>query len=261
MPLLSEFDETVLAARLPASNAVAAKVPLVHVERQLIERIKQPPHEIPTSEPGSKTRHAEEQLGLPPSAYFYAGRAHPRFGNVAMAFAAGCEDSHTGSASPFDTGGLVSNPPHLKLRLSPTDGEAERVSFGKASLLPLDQWRATFGKFLAAYFDSDVDYWLKAKPSVHDPEGRIESNTDWRAWAFEIRFSEGQSIHERAAWCAREEVMSVLRRLTDEQPATIPGDPPSGLDQFFAGPPALDPVGTTQFCERLEQWVREQVSV
>ena len=259
MPLLSEFDETVLAARLPASNAVAAKVPLVHVERQLIERIKQPPHEIPTSEPGSKTRHAEEQLGLPPSAYFYAGRAHPKFGNVAMAFAAGCEDSHTGSASPFDTGGLVSNPPHLKLRLVPTNGETERVAYGKASLLPLDQWRATFGRFLAAYFDSDVDYWQK-KPSRLDPEGLFELNDDWRAWTFEIRFSEGQSIHERAAWCADEAVMSQLRRLVDQQSPTIPGDPPSGLDQFFDGPPPLEPTGTPQFCTRIEQWVREQIT-
>ncbi len=263
MPLLSDIDEKTLAARLPASSAVADNVPLVHVDRTMIDLIEHPPHEIPTSAMGSNsdnTRRAEELLGLPHSAYFYAGRAHPKFGSTAFAFAAGCEVAHTGSVSPFDTGGLLSNPPHLKLRLKPNDGEAERAAFGKASMLPLDQWRATFGRFLAAYFETDVDYWQK-KPSRFDPERLFELNNDWRAWTFEIRFSEGQSIHERAAWCADETVMSQLRRLDDQQPATIPGDPPSGLDKFFAGPPALEPTGTPQFCERLEQWVREQIEV
>ena len=263
MPLLSDIDETKLAARLPTSSAVAKNVAIVHVDRTVINLIEHPPYEIPTSASGSNadsTRRVEDMLALPPSAYFYAGRAHPNFGSTAFAFAAGCEDAHSGSASPFDTGGLLSNPPHLKLQLSPTDGEAERVEFGKASMLRLDQWRETFGTFLAAYFDADVDYWQK-KPSLSDPERLFELNNDWRAWTFEIRFSEGQSIHERAAWCADETVMSHLRRLDDQQPPTIPGDPPSGLDRFFAGPPALEAAGTPQFCERLEQWVREQIAV
>lgn len=263
MPLLSDVDETAFAARLPASNAVANKVPLVHVDRAVIDLIDHPPHEIPTSAKGSnsdKTRRVEGMLELAPSAYFYAGRAHPKFGSTAFAFAAGCEDAHTGSATPFDTGGLLNSPPrNLKLRLIPNDGEAERVAFGKASMLPLDQWRATFGRFLAAYYDSDVDYWQK-KPSRLDPEGLFELNDDWRAWTFEIRFSEGQSIHERAAWCADEAVMNQLRRLADQQPPHIPGDPPSGLDRFFAGPPPLEAAGTPQFCDRLEQWVREQIA-
>jgi len=263
MPLLSDIDEYSLAKRLPASNAVADSVPLVHVDRAVMSLIEHPPHEIPTSAMGKNsdnTRRAEELLGLPPSAYFYAGRAHPKFGSTAFAFAAGCEVAHTGSASPFDTGGLLSNPPHLKLRLNPNDGEAERVAFATASMLPLDQWRASFGRFLAAYFDADIDYWQK-KPSRIDPERLFELNHDWRAWTFEIRFSEGQSIDARVAWCADETVMSQLRRLDDQQPATIPGDPPSRLDQFFAGPPALEPSGTSQFCERLEQWIRKQITV
>lgn len=263
MPLLSKIDETMLGSRLAASCAVADRVYLIHVDRTVIDLIEHPPHEIPTSAMGSdsdNTRRVEGMLGLAPSAYFYAGRAHPQFGSTSLAFAPGCEAGHTGSASPFDTGGLLSNPPHLKLQLDPSDGELERVAFGKDSLLQLDQWRATFGRFLAAYFDADVDYWQK-KPNCFDPERLFELNNDWRAWTFEIRFSEGHSIHDRAAWCADETVMSQLRRLDDQQPPTIPGDPPSGLDQFFAGPPALEPAGTPQFCNRLEQWVREQITV
>ncbi len=55
--------------------------------------------------------------------------------------------------------------------------------------------------------------------------------------------------------------MSVLRRLQDEQEVTPPGDPPSAVDRFLAGPPALEPAGTPAFCTRLELWVREQVGV
>jgi len=263
MPLLTDIDETKLSARLPASVAVAKMIQLVHVESNVCDLVMHSPHEIPTCAIGGKsdsTKRAEQLLGLPPSVYFYAGRACPDFGGSVFAFAAECEATHTGSATPFDTGGLMSTPPHLKLRLTPNDGEVERVAFGKATLLPLDSWRETFATFLAAYFDSDQDYWHK-KPNRHDPEGLIELNNDWRAWTFEIRFNEGQSIHERAAWCADESVMSELRRLADEEPSAIPGDPPSPLDKFFAGPPALESSGTEKFCTRLEQWVQEQAAI
>ena len=88
MPLLSEIDETAIGARLPASNVVANKVPLVHVEPSpnLFDVIEQPPHELSTYATSGKspnTKRAEELLGLPPSVYFYAGRAHPR-GNARL---------------------------------------------------------------------------------------------------------------------------------------------------------------------------------
>lgn len=263
MPLLTGIDASMLGERQSTSNAVARKVPLVHVDANVIDLIENPPHQIPTYATGGKsknTHRTETLLALGPSAYFYAGRAHPQFGNTALAFAAGCEAGHTGSASPFDTGGLLSSPPHLKIRLNPTDGEAERVEFGMASLLPLDDWRGTFCTFLAAYFESYVHYWQK-KPNRHDPEGLVELNEDWRAWTFEIRFSQGHEIAERVAWCADEIMMNELRRMVDDAPPTIPGDPPSFLDQFLAGPPALEPAGTILFCTRLEQWVQEQVAV
>ena len=260
MPLPTDIVEAELATRRQASAAVAMKIPLVHVESNVCDLVMNPPHEIPTSATDGKsnTKRTEELLGLPPSAYFYAGRACPDFGNTAFAFAAECEVGHTGSASPFDTGGLMSQRSHLKLRLNPNDGEAERVTFGKASTIPLDRWRETFGTFLTAHFDSDSDYWHKT-PNGHNAEGRFELNTDWRAWTFEIRFSEGQSIHGRAAWCAHEDVMRKLQKFADEAPPTIPGDAPSALEQFFAGPLALEPAGTDQFHLRLEHWVREQV--
>ena len=137
MPLPTDIVEAELATRRQASDAVAMKMPLVHVESNVCDLVMNPPHEIPTSATDGKsnTKRTEELLGLPPSAYFYAGRACPDFGNRAFAFAAECEAGHTGAASPFDTGGLMSQRSHLKLRLNPNDGEAERVTFGKASTI------------------------------------------------------------------------------------------------------------------------------
>jgi len=197
-------------------------------------------------------------FGLPRSAYFYAGRAHPSFGNVALAFAADCETGHTGSATPFDTGGLLHPRRPIRLGLVPADGDAERAQYGKDSEIPLDRWRDVFAHVLAAYFDRASDYWA-GRPKPLDPEGLYELNDDWRAWTFEVRFSQGQSIAARVAWCSDESVMAGLRRLLDEQGPTPPGDPPTALDRFLQGPPALEPAGTPEFCRRMEQWVREEV--
>lgn len=258
------FDSATYDRQLPVCRKVAQRIALVHVTgrgKPVEMTVESPPHEIPTSADPQYctdiTRRAEVLLGLPPSAYFYAGRAHPDFGSVALAFAAGCEAAHTGSATPFDTGGLMHPRRFIKVRLNPTDGEAERVAYGRSSQVPLDQWRDVFARILAAHFASETDYW-RGRPLPYDPEGLYELNGDWRAWTFEVRFSEGQSIHDRAAWCADKQSMNELRRRHEAQGKTPPGDPPTSLDRFLQGPPALEPKGTPDFCERLEQWVRDQ---
>ncbi|MGH8582232.1 MAG: hypothetical protein ACREWG_05475, partial [Gammaproteobacteria bacterium] len=130
------FDTRAYEHGLPNCRAIARRIPLVHVSgraRPFHETVRDPPHEIPTSEDAQyctdDTRRAESLLRLSPSAYFYAGRAHPAFGDVALAFPASLEINHTGSATPFDTGGLVHPNRYMKIRLSPADGEAERVQY------------------------------------------------------------------------------------------------------------------------------------
>jgi hypothetical protein len=204
------------------------------------------------------TRKAEDSLELPRSAYFYAGRACEEFGNVAMAFAPDCQANHTGSATPFDTGGLMHAKRHIKVRLPTTDDTLGRVQYGKASQLPLDKWREVFAHVLAAYFTTVDDYW-SGRPKPIDPEGLYEPVNQWRAWTFEVRFCEQQSIHERAAWCADENAMNALRRLQAKEDVTPPGDPPSALQQFLDGPAALEPMGTPTFCTRIERWIRKEV--
>jgi hypothetical protein len=262
------FDRAAYNHRLPACRAVAERMLLVHVsgrERPFETTIQNPPHEIPTSVDhgycSDLTRRAEALLGLEPSVYFYAGRAHPDFGTLAMAFAPTCEAGRTGSATPFDTGGLVHPRRFIQVRLVPTDGEAERVEYGRSSEVPLSEWRDVFARVLAAYFPVELDYW-QGGPIPFDPEGLYELNIgNWRAWTFEVRFGEGQSVFDRAAWCADEPTMSKLRRLLDEEDPPVPGDPPTALDKFFQGATAIEPAGTPEFCERLEQWVCVQVGL
>ena len=256
------FYQVAYYRQLPVCRDVAQRIPLVHVTGRdpFVGMIRNPPHEIPTSagrlDRNPSTQDAEKLLGLRPSAYFYAGRAHPSFGSAALAFAAGSEAAHMGSATPFDTGGLVHPRRYIKVRLTPDD-EPERVAYGRSSEIALDQWREVFSLVLATYFASTIDYWT-GRPLPLDPEGLYELNREWRAWTFEVRFSEGQSIHDRAAWCADKQTMTELRRRQEAQGKTPPDDPPTPLDLFLQGPPALEPKGTPDFCERLEQWVRDQ---
>ena len=195
------FDGTAYTGQLPICRRMAERIALVHVsgrERPFEITVENPPHEIPTSVDRDYctelTRRAESMLGLSPSAYFYAGRAHPDFGNIALAFVPGCEADHTGSATPFDTGGLVHPRRFIKVRLN-TDDEPELVAYGRSSEIQLDRWRDVFGQVLAAYFSSEIDYWT-GRPLPRDPERLYELNKDWRAWTFEVRFYEGQSIHD-----------------------------------------------------------------
>jgi hypothetical protein len=266
-PASPPFEADAYARRLPACRRAAERMALVHVtggKAPFETTVGTPPYEIPTSHDhnhySDETRRAETLLGLSPSAYFYAGRAHPDFGNVGLAFPADCELKHTGSATPFDTGGLVHPRRYIRIRSTGAAGHDDEVSlviYGRASEIPLDQWRRVFASMLAAYFRSEVDYWT-GRPLPYDPDGLYELNAEWRAWTFEIRFSEGQSIDDRAAWCADEPVMETLRRLLDEQAPTPPGDPPTPLERFLQGPVALEPAGTPSFCRRLEEWVRDQ---
>ncbi len=266
----SPFDRAAYDRRLPVCHEVARRMALVHVtggKRALEATIVRTPQEIPTSsDPGyctEDTRSAEDLLGMPRCVYFYAGRAHPAFGNAAIAFPAECESKHAGSATPFDTGGLVHRNRYLKVRLDPTDGPVERVEYGRASEIPFGaspDWREIFAQVLAAYFETPLDYWT-GRPFPPDPEELYRLNDEWRAWTFEVRFHEPQPLAERAAWCADEAVMDRLRQLEAAEPPLPPGDPPSPLAQFLAGPVPLEPRGTPQFSTRIEQWVREQVGL
>jgi hypothetical protein len=281
LPVLSNLDERLLKApfdadnfqrRLPAAQAAAERIHLVHVAgmlndeekwRVFISMITDPPHEIPTSDNATycsnATRQAEDLLGFPRSVYFYAGRAHPSFGNLALVFGSNCQRGHSGSVTPFDTGGFVWQPtPPINVRLAPNDEMLHRVRYCKNSELKLDEWRDAFARTLAAYFDELRDYWT-GRPARSDPEGLYELNADWRCWTFEIRFAEPQLVHDRVAWCADEGVMHRLFRMLNDEP-NIPGVP-RPVHKFLSDPPALEAKGTPFYCKTIEAWVQEQLGL
>jgi hypothetical protein len=156
MPALVDLDQYLDAnnwraayeTALPEARLVAAVIPLVHVGGNELripfeQLIVDAPHEIPTAAHAvycsDLTRRAEDLLGLPRSCYFYAGRAHPQYGSVALAFAVDCEAGRAGSATPFDSGALVHPQPNnrLQLNLAGGDDEANRIAFAQASQVSL----------------------------------------------------------------------------------------------------------------------------
>lgn len=122
------------------ARKIAKMVHLVHVsstnEVSFDELLTEPPHSIPTSDHASycsdATRRAEDLLGLARSAYFYAGRACPAFGDLALAFGPSAEVGRTVSVSSIDTGGLVHSNRYIKCEVTGADEDAARVEFGKA---------------------------------------------------------------------------------------------------------------------------------
>jgi len=265
MPVLTDLETRIQTApfieadfrqRLPSSSKVARATPLVHVDGRFEAILATPPHVFPTAE-SPNTKNAEDALGYPRSVYFFAGRACPRFGNVAIAFAPSCEEIHSGSVTPFDSGGMVHPDKYIKVKLQPDDELPSRIQYGKESTFPLTEWRAAFAQILAAYFDSDLSYW-NGRPSRLDPEELYGPGNSYRAWSFEVRFYEPHGIRDLVAWSADESLMNVLRRMQDEQPVTIPGDVPTVLDHLFSVPP-LDPAGSPTFCATMESWVISEV--
>ncbi|MDB5312437.1 MAG: hypothetical protein JWO38_6639 [Gemmataceae bacterium] len=250
----------------PRADGTAARMPLVHVcsgragRQQLWEFVV---GEIPTSAEanryaGSGARFVEDQLGYPRSVYFYAGRAHPGYGQVALAFPPGSEAGRLHTVTPFDTGGVAKReadlPSAFRLNLAPDSVEG-RVEFCRRATIAADHnpgWRVAFARWLAYYFPtSSVGYWDRP-PERPDPDGMYTSNTDWPAWTWEIRFAAGPRVLDAERWAADPAHMTEVRRHlaeTDLTPEQV-----DELEQFFGR--LETPAGDFTFNEALERWIR-----
>jgi len=244
------------------AESVAQSIPILHVtsfESLLSVVLNQPLELVPSregSEESARTVRAEDALGLERSLYFYSGRAFPGFGDVALAFEAGCEDDHTGSATPFDTGGLFAG--HIKTNLPSNDPLVLRA-FTQESLSDLGEWRDAFAVFLAAYFRKPADFW-GARPCKADPDGVFKNpDNTWRAWTFEVRFYEGHNVCSRVAWAHSEAVVERLTEMLIDEPPQ--GAFPTPLQQFLEGKPSLSPQGNVDFCGEIERWTQREVGI
>ncbi len=254
------FDRAEFERRLPDSIRVAQGMALLHVRGSIIELIKDAPHVLPVTGDSGTTRTAEEHLGLKPSVYFFAGRAYPgKHGRIVLAFSAAIEDGRDGSVTPFDTGGLVHPDKHLKVRLSPTDDLPQRIEYGRASEMPLKEWRLQLARLLAAYFESDLAYWTE-RPHRPDPDDVFVLDNQWRAWSFEVRLQSGPSVFDSSQWCCDEATYDEMRRLDLEMPS-FESDETDPWERFWNASQSLVAGGTPKFREHMETWVRKQVGL
>lgn len=179
------FDTLAYDHRLPDCRAIAQTISLVHVsgrERPFDTTMRDPPHEVPTSMDAAyctdDTPHGEVARAVPIRILLCrAGASGVR--QCSFGLRPGLGSASYGVGDPFDTGGLVHPNRYIKIQLSPADGEAERVQYGKASEVPLERWRDVFARVLAAYFSTAADYW-EGRPNPWDPEGLYGLNRDWR---------------------------------------------------------------------------------
>ena len=215
---------------------------------------------LPTSSPAhdatSKTRATEIGLELGCCLYFYAGRACPEFGSVGFGFAAQGdtlpEQGHTGSATPFDTGGLWHGFMHPFCHAT----EEAKKTFLEAHRADLAEWRKSFAHHLRERFATPKDYW-NGTPNYDDPFPHAD-NTDWRAWTMEVRFHEAHALTLALRWCCsmklREALVEMLRQESDDL------DTEAAMD-WLSEPSNYLPSNGVKFYEALDNWAMGVVGI
>lgn len=143
-------------------------------------------------------RDAERAFGFEPSLYFFAGIAHPAFGDVVLAYHPEPSTTLAGSATTFDTGGMYLG--LIKGRGLSTD--TEREAYVAADCCRLDSWRAWASSWIEKHFDS-TDTYLDpgGRPRSTDPDDRLgHPDNERRAWAFEVRLHEDRALFDDLAF-------------------------------------------------------------
>jgi hypothetical protein len=242
---------------LSRCEQVAAKVPLVHVTsgrvgRPMLWDIAD--GTIPTSEAehgycGATTRETEAKMDLPPSVYFYAGRANPRYGEAALAFDPQVELDVERTATPFDSGG-VAREDGRGFTLTLPEG-VSRAEFARACVVGV-AWRSEFANWLAAYFPSGLEGYWDRPPERSDPEGLYTAENEWPAWTWEVQFNRGPETMSATAWAATDSHLREIRNALENRRDTP--DLVDRLRQFLDR--LLTPNGDELHTEVLERWTR-----
>jgi len=125
------------------------------------------------------------------------------------------------------------------------------------SFQKIPRWRAFFAIMLGAYFPNNRNYW-EGRPFRDDPDGIFREVDDWRAWTFEVRFSEPVSIENVKAWCPRPEAWDEIQQKVLR--AGFPGADavPEALVDLVSNSEILDSRGSPEYAKRVERWAQEQ---
>jgi hypothetical protein len=195
------------AMRHPILAEVMLRVPLIRVEGKryaVHPHLTMTPDRFASAAPLEReardqvAREAEREFDFEPSLYFYAGIAHPAFGDVVLAYHPEPSTTLAGSATTFDTGGMYLG--LIKGRSLSTT--AERRAFVDADRCALDTWRARASDWIEEHFDA-IDTYLEpdGRPRSTEPDDRLgHPDNERRAWAFEVRLHEDRALFEDLAF-------------------------------------------------------------
>jgi hypothetical protein len=215
------------AHRHPAEVIPLLRVVTFSVLQQLVEEGQQPLCWALTQNSFAKT--VEEACGWDPCTYYYAGHAHPYYGDVVFAYGAAIEEGKKGLATPCDSGDLYAGEYHP---LRPAEGETyphpQAVAFLTSHTFPLPQWRGKFARYLQDHFAADWQRYLaeevpnfaKETTAWGDSElpARHEENHEkWPAWVWEIKIQERTPMEEGILiWGGATDTIRKLRHLRKE---------------------------------------------
>ena len=140
-------------------------------------------------------RQAEAFFGFEASLYFYAGIAHPDFGDVVFVYEPECFEGRAGTATTFDSGGMYLG--FIKgVGLEDTE---RRRHYVKRDSCELAEWRDRAHAWVRGQFATVKDYLRPdGRPFSADPKDRLgHPENERRAWAFEIRLYSNWRSFER----------------------------------------------------------------
>jgi len=169
--------------------------------------------------------------------FAYAGpscyRSNDSIGDAVAYFQPTLETEQGGALVPFDSGSLEE--PKPKLRPWARRSIADRWRFLQKSIVPLENWRAKFEKWLLycyaspdRYLDSSADRYTAGAPDRTRPPALLQHNgaqgrstygeelcADRRAWTWEAHFDKPVSfVRLRALHLARDRVQAALNQMS-----------------------------------------------
>lgn len=195
-----------------------------------------------------EARDAESEFGFAPSLYFYAGVAHPAFGDVVLVFDPEASVTLPGTASTFDTGGM-----HLGLiKGKGLDTPEGRRSFVVDDCCDLVDWRQRADAWIGQF--ASLDSYLRGdRACIDDKTGRLQhSANERRAWCFEVRVYGDRGVFEDLAFAVvRQEFWQLA---LDESSATPEAKAHLLSLQRSGKVHTCDAVGPTLACPRPPSW-------
>ncbi len=174
------------------------------------------------------SREVEAACKFPRYRYFFAGRPHPDFGDIAFAYGTDMEKRNRGKVNPFDTGGLFLGYFYpLPIHAVPANETVRRqraCDTIRKTRMELGHWRGELGDFLQKGYKGNHKSYLYGHPPQRSTIGadlpaRYEQNQDWRAWTWEIQIHSKPPLEQGLIqWSSQQnDKRKIFMSMTDNQ--------------------------------------------